>query len=221
MITEEDIIFEDNHILVVNKPVCVPVQLDSSEDESLFEMCKEYIKVKYKKEGNVYLGMVHRLDRPVSGIILFAKTSKAAKRLSEELRNKDFKKTYYAIVQGRLKNSGKLKDYIYRKSATSHITSNPKKGKEAKLSYKVLWYEDNKTYLKINLETGRHHQIRVQFANQNHPLIGDFRYGSKIKFPNKSIALHAGELSFMHPTKKEMLTFKSNPSFYEAYPNLK
>ncbi len=208
-----NIIFEDNHLLVINKPACIPVQPDSSQDESLFDMCKEYIKVKYKKPGNVFLGIVHRLDRPVSGIIVFAKTSKAAKRLSEEIRNKNFKKTYYAILQGKLEKSGVLENYIYRKDATSFITKDKNSGKEAVLSYKPLKFKDNTTLVEIDLKTGRHHQIRVQFAYINHSLLGDFRYGSKIKFQNKSIALHAGKLSFIHPTKKEEMSFQSKPPF--------
>jgi len=213
MIIEKHILFEDNHLLVVNKPACIPVQPDNSRDESLFDMCKEYIKIKYNKPGNIFLGIVHRLDRPVSGVIVFAKTSKAARRLSEEIRNRNFTKTYYALVQGELKNAGTLTNYIYRKDATSFITKDKRLGKEAILSYTSLKYRNNATLVEVDLKTGRHHQIRVQFSNIQHPLIGDFRYGSKIKFQNKSIALHAGKLSFVHPTKKELLTFESKAPF--------
>ena len=205
-----NILYEDNHLLVVIKPANLPTCLDSSNDRDLLSLMKEYIKEKYQKPGNVYLGLVHRLDRPTLGIIVFAKTSKAADRLAKQINSKQFKKTYYAVVEGTPKKSDTLKDYLYKdeKTNTSYVTDE-KKGKEALLEYTTIKTIDNLSLVKINLLTGRHHQIRVQFSSRNYPLYGDHRYNKKYLNDNKTdLALVAKELSFYHPVTKELLHFE-------------
>lgn len=207
-----NILYEDNHLLVVVKPANLPTCLDSSNDKDLLTLMKEYIKDKYRKPGNVYLGLVHRLDRPTEGIIVFAKTSKAAERLAKQINNKEFQKTYYAVVEGIPKESDTLKDYLYKdeKNNTSKVI-NKDNGKEAILKYTTIATKDNLSLLKINLLTGRHHQIRVQFSSRNYPLYGDHRYNPKYFNDNKTeLALIAKELSFYHPTTKELLHFEIN-----------
>ena len=209
------IIFEDNHIIVVEKKPNIPSQSDKTGDMDMLTLVKQYIKEKYQKPGNVYLGLVHRLDRPVGGVIVFAKTSKAASRLSKQVRDKVFKKEYLAVVDGSFeKNSGTLENYLYkdRKNNTSYVVSKDKKdAKFAKLDYEVLKYdkENNLSLLKIDLHTGRHHQIRVQLANVGHSIYGDQRYGTRGK--NKQIALWAYKLTIEHPTKKEKMEFQDMP----------
>ena len=207
---KNNIIYEDNHIIVVNKPVNIPVQEDSSKDIDLLTLIKNYLKVKYNKPGNVYLGLVHRLDRPVGGIMVFAKTSKAASRLSEEARTNKINKTYYAVVHGKINNKGHLEDYLYKnnKTNTSYVVDKTK-GKLAILDYELTQYKDNLSLVKINLITGRSHQIRVQFSSRGYPLVGDQRY-NKNPIKNVSIALFAKKLEFIHPTKKEHLSFEIN-----------
>lgn len=202
-----NILYEDNHLLVVEKPVGVLSQADSSNTLDMLTILKKYIKEKYNKPGNVYLGLVHRLDKNVGGVMVFAKTSKAAKRLSEEIRNKKVKKTYLAICKGIIKEDGKYEDYLEREEYRSKI-STKEKGKIATLTYKVLDTKENETLVKINLETGRHHQIRVQFSSHNYPLLGDDKYGTKGKY---EVALYAYKLSFYHPTTKEKLEFTLLP----------
>lgn len=204
------VLYEDNHLLVVVKPACVPVQADESGDPALLDLCKEYIKKKYNKPGNVFLGLVHRLDRPVSGVIVFARTSKAASRLSNQFRKHDTKKSYLALCEGSLKKQATLIDYLERKERHSFVSTKAK-GKQAELSYHLLKSEKNINMIEIDLKTGRHHQIRVQFSSRGNSLLGDFRYGSKVKFPNKSIALHSHQLTIFHPTSKKELTFTAEP----------
>ena len=205
-----NILFEDNHLLVVHKPANMPVCLDSSNDIDLLSKLKEYLKIKYNKPGQVYLGLIHRLDRPVEGIMVFAKTSKAASRLSEQVRNNQLNKTYYAIVENNLPKKGTFNDYLTKneKNNTSYIT-NEKNGKKATLEYTLIAKKDNLNLVKINLITGRHHQIRVQFSHHGYPLYGDHKYNQKFINDNKTnIALIAKKLSFYHPTTKELLTFE-------------
>lgn len=204
------IIYEDNHLLVVNKPANMPVCADSSKDEDLLSKLKEYIKNKYNKPGQVYLGLVHRLDRPVEGIMVFAKTSKAASRLSNQITNNKFNKTYYAIVENNPEKEGTFIDYLYKdnNSNTSYITTE-NKGKKSILEYKLINKKNNLNLVKINLLTGRHHQIRVQFSHHGYPLYGDHKYNKNFIKDNKSnIALVAKKLEFYHPTTKELLTFE-------------
>ena len=197
-----NVIYEDNHILVVD----VPTQEDESKDIDFLTMLKEYIKVKYNKPGNVYLGLIHRLDRPVGGIMVFAKTSKAASRLSEQVRNKTFKKIYNAIVEGIIDEKGRLIDYLL-KDTKKNIVRVDKNGKEAILNYKRLNYKGNYSLVEINLETGRSHQIRVQMMNHGYPLYGDQKYNKNAKV-GEQIALFAKKIEFVHPTTKEKMTFE-------------
>lgn len=207
------IIYEDNHILVVVKPINVPVQEDDSKDLDLLTMLKQYIKEKYNKPGNVYLGLIHRLDRPVGGLMVFAKTSKAASRLSEQVRNHTFKKEYQAIVLGKVKDEDTLIDKLIKDSKTN-ITKVSNEGKEAILNYKLLNYKDNYSKVLIDLKTGRSHQIRVQFSSRNHPLYGDQRYNKEAKV-GEQIALFASKITFTHPVTKENLTFEEKlPNTY-------
>lgn len=200
------ILYEDNHIIVVEKPPNVPSQADKTTDEDMLTIIKSYIKEKYNKPGNVYLGLVHRLDRPVGGIMVFAKTSKAASRLSEEIRNNTFHKTYLAVIQGTMPKEGKLEDYLIKDNNKniSYIATKDK-GKYSALEYKIVNTKNNLSLVEINLITGRSHQIRLQFASRNHPLLGDSKYGNN---PNNiNIALFAKSITFTHPTTKEKLTF--------------
>lgn len=204
------IIYEDNHLLVVNKPANMPVCLDSSNDIDLLSKLKEYLKIKYQKTGSVYLGLVHRLDRPVEGIMVFAKTSKAASRLAKQISNNQFNKTYYAVVENNPPKTKTFIDYLYKdqKTNTSFITTE-NKGKKSILEYTLIAKKNNLNLVKINLQTGRHHQIRVQFSSRNYPLYGDHRYNKKFKNDNTTnIALIAKKLSFYHPTTNELLTFE-------------
>ena len=202
-----NIIYEDNHLLVVEKPINIPVCKDESNDLDLLSILKQYLKEKYDKKGNVYLGLVHRLDRPVGGIIVFAKTSKAASRLSNQIREHKITKTYYAVVENKIDNEGTLKDYLIKDNKTNITKTTTKdKGKEAILTYKKIKTIDNLSLIKINLETGRPHQIRVQFSSRNNPLYGDKKYNNKVN--NDSIALFAKQLSFYHPVTKELLSFE-------------
>ena len=210
-----NIIYEDNHIIVVEKIPNILSQDDETGDISMMKLVKDYLKEKYNKPGNVYLGLVHRLDRPVGGVIIFAKTSKAASRLSDEVRKKVFKKEYLTIVDGKFENDkGTLENYLYKDKKTniSYVVSKDKKqAKIAKLDYEVLKYDRKKdlSILKINLHTGRHHQIRVQLSNINHSIYGDQKYGKRGK--NKQIALWAYKLTIIHPTKKEKMVFTTLP----------
>jgi len=209
-----NVIYEDNHLLVVEKPINIPVQADESKDLDLLTMLKEFIKKRDKKLGNVYLGLVHRLDRPVGGVMVFAKTSKCASRLSEQVRNRTLKKTYYAVVEGKLDKTGTFKDYLLKDTKTN-IVKVDKKGKEAILDYELINYKDNLSLVKINLKTGRSHQIRVQFSSRNHPLYGDNKYNRNAKV-GEQIALFAKELELIHPTTKEILKF--NLELKNKYP---
>jgi len=205
---EINIIYEDNHLLVVEKPVNIPVCEDETKDLDLLTILKKFLKEKYRKEGNVYLGLVHRLDRPVGGIMVFAKTSKAASRLSNQVREKKLIKTYYAVIENGIELKGTLRDYLIKntKTNTSAVTTK-EKGKEAILNYEVIASKNNLNLVKINLITGRSHQIRVQFASRNNPLYGDQKYNINAK-AHSNIALFSKKLEFIHPTTKEKLVFE-------------
>ena len=204
-----NILYEDNHIIVVEKKPNILSQSDNTHDLDLLTMVKEYIKEKYNKKGNVYLGLVHRLDRPVGGIMVFARTSKAASRLSKQIQDKKFKKYYFAITSKVLKEKkGKLTDYIEKLPNGNSIITTKEKGKLSTLEFSELEHNSKHSLVKIKLETGRHHQIRVQFANLGYPLCGDQRYGIEDK---TQIALYAYHLEFIHPTTKEVLTFEKTP----------
>ena len=207
------VLYEDNHIIVVVKPHNVLSQSDSTNDIDMLTIVKEYIKKKYNKPGNVYLGLVHRLDRPVGGVMIFAKTSKAASRLTDMIKNHNISKKYLAVVHGIIKEKeGKYTDYLVKLDNGNTIVTTKEKGKVSELKYKVLEenQKENLSLVEIELLTGRHHQIRVQFSSRNHPLYGDQRYGKQDK---KQIALWAYELRVIHPTTKEEMTFKFLPNF--------
>lgn len=204
-----NILYEDNHLIVVVKPYNVLSQSDNTKDIDMLTIIKNYIKEKYNKPGNVYLGLVHRLDRPTGGIMIFAKTSKAASRLSKQIKDNKFTKKYLAVVHGILeKKENILVNYLKKDENNNSLITNEKEGKYAKLHYKVL--KENKDYsvLDILLETGRHHQIRVQLKNIGHPLYGDQRYGINDK---KQLGLFAYHLEFYHPVTKEKLIFEYMP----------
>lgn len=209
------VIYEDNHIIVVEKTPNIPSQADKTGDMDMLTLVKNYIKEKYNKPGNVYLGLVHRLDRPVGGVMVFAKTSKAASRLSEQVRTKSLKKTYLAVVDGKLENkTGVLEDYLYkdeRNNISKVVKKEKKNAKLAKLDYEVLKYNEvkNLSLLKINLHTGRHHQIRVQLSNFGHSIFGDQKYGTR--GTGKQIALWAYKLKIQHPTTKQEMEFEDLP----------
>jgi 23S rRNA pseudouridine1911/1915/1917 synthase len=209
------ILYEDNHLLIVVKPPNMPTQADDSLDLDLLTALKEDIKQRYAKPGSVYLGLVHRLDRPVGGVMVFAKTSKAASRLSESVRSRDFGKCYWAIVHGTPNNAeDKLVHYLVKDTKTNMVTAVDKKHPEAKeaiLEYKTLGSENGLSLVYVQLHTGRSHQIRVQFASIGSPLYGDQRYGEHLNKAGQQIALWSAELSFEHPTLKERLTFQSLP----------
>lgn len=202
------ILYEDNHLIVVVKPSGILSQEDNTKDSDMLTIIKQYIKKKYNKPGNVYLGLVHRLDRMTGGIMVFAKTSKAASRLSEQIRNHKFEKYYLAVTKNLItEKEDILNDCILvdEKKGISKIDSN---GKKASLEYQLLKYIDGFSLVKIKLYTGRHHQIRIQFASRGYPLYGDTLYGSGPQVP---LSLYAYSIKFNHPITKEVLEFKNFP----------
>ncbi len=205
------VFFEDNHLLILYKPAGLLVQGDVTEDVSLLDLGKAWVKERRQKPGKVFLGLVHRLDRPVAGVIAFARTSKAASRLSEQFRSGKTRKSYTAVVEGVMpEKSGALVDYIERGERTSRIVSAPgPQVREARLSYRVVDSSESESLVEIWLETGRKHQIRLQLAHGGHPVLGDLRYGAAAPLPERRIALFAHELTIEHPTRKEPLTFRA------------
>ena len=203
------VVYEDNHIIVVNKTASEIVQGDKTGDTPLSEMVKEYLKVKYNKPGNVFVGVTHRLDRPVSGVVVFAKTSKALSRLNDMFRLGEVKKTYWAIVKDRpkeleselthwmVRNEKQNKSYAYDKERPN--------SKKAILRYKLIGHSQNYHLLEVDLQTGRHHQIRCQLAKMGCPIKGDLKYGSPRSNPDGSICLHARRVTFVHPVSKEVI----------------
>lgn len=212
--TKLKVLYEDNHIIVVEKPFNVLSQGDSTGDLDLLSMVKEYIKVKYNKPGNVYCGLVHRLDRVTGGIMVFARTSKAAKRLSEQFKNHTLSKNYLLICHGKV-DSGTMKDKIKKLDNGNSIISDD--GKEAILEYELISYNKDLdiSLVKVSLQTGRHHQIRVQLSSRNHPLCGDKRYG--ICDNDKQLCLYAYKLEFEHPVTKKVLSFELFPEKKDSW----
>lgn len=208
-----NILYEDNHILVAIKPINVPVQEDSSKDLDFLNMLKLYLKEKYNKPGNVYLGLVHRLDRPVSGVMIFAKTSKAASRLSDQIRKREINKTYLAILDDdTLEDEGIFEDKLL-KDVKVNIVKVDEKGKDSLLEYRVLDKKENMALVEINLITGRSHQIRVQFSSRGYPLYGDQKYNQNAK-SHAQIALFANKIEFVHPVTKKKMLFEAKISNY-------
>ena len=216
-----NVLFEDNHIIVVEKIVNIPSQADKTGDVDMLTIIKDYIKEKYNKPGNVYLGLVHRLDRPVGGVMVFAKTSKAAARLSEQVRVKEFEKKYLVVVNGKLEHEkGTFEDYLLKnekKNMSRVVSENTKNAKYANLDYEVLKYNEeiNLSVVKVHLHTGRHHQIRVQFSSRDHSIYGDQKYGGRGH--GKQINLWAYSLSLFHPITREKLEFKALPELIGSW----
>ncbi|UJL46742.1 RNA pseudouridine synthase [Virgibacillus sp. NKC19-16] len=212
---EIPILYEDNHLLIVEKPINIPVQADNTGDKDLLTYLKQDIKVRYRKPGNVFLGLVHRLDRPVGGVIVFAKTSKAASRMSDVIRRQAMERSYLAVVRGVPdKRQGKLEHYlskIHQENKVYAVPDHHKKAKKALLEYKTIAQTQALSLLSVQLQTGRPHQIRVQLAEIGIPIYGDQKYGSHVNKPGQQIALWAHSLSFEHPTKKEIITVDSHP----------
>lgn len=201
------VIYEDNHLLAVYKPSGLLVQGDRTGDVCLLELGKRWLKARYRKPGNVFLAMVHRLDRPVAGVVLFARTSKAAGRLSRQFRERSVDKHYLAVVGGSVsKEADRLIDHIERRDRLSRVVPTPTdRSQEARLHYTVLGRDSGKSLLKVCLETGRRHQIRIQLAHMGHPILGDLRYGAETPLPGREIALLAHELKVDHPTRNDRL----------------
>ena len=204
------VLYEDNHLLVVNKPNNMLVQPDNTGDMSLEDLAKQYIKIKYKKPFAVFLNAVHRIDRPVSGVVIFARTSKALSRLNEQFRDKGIKKKYWVIVKNRPpQESATLVDFIRRdpKTNKSYVCKkDAQDAKEASLTYKLLASSDNYHLLEVDLHTGRHHQIRCQLANIGCVIKGDLKYGSARSNRDGGISLHARSVEFAHPITKEIVS---------------
>lgn len=206
---KEQIVYEDNHILVINKKVGQLVQGDKTGDESLLDSIKNYIKIRDNKPGNVFLGLVHRIDRPTSGLVIYAKTSKALSRLTQMVKNREVKKTYWAVVpKEMIPQSQRLVHYLQKNEKNNKaivFTKVTDGAKEAILSYNIIKTLDNYHLLEIDLETGRHHQIRAQLSKTGVPIKGDLKYGSPRSNPDGGINLHARKLEFVHPVTKENL----------------
>lgn len=225
---EFNVLYEDNHLLAVEKPVNVPVQKDISKDSDLLSLLKQYIKEKYNKPGNVFLGLVHRLDRPVGGAMIFARTSKAASRLSEQIRKREIKKIYLVVVNGKLdKKRGTLVDYLLKNRENNIVKVVPgtvPKSRKAVLRYSVIEETDKLSLVMVYLRTGRPHQIRVQFSNIGHPVFGDKKYGDdKNTGYSNALCVWSHILEFRHPVKNEIVRITSNPPDcfpWNMFPNL-
>ena len=206
---QEQVVFEDNHLLVINKKAGQLVQGDKTGDESLLDSLKNFIKIKDKKPGNVFLGLVHRIDRPTSGLVIYAKTSKALTRLTQMVKNREIKKTYWAVVpKVEIPKSQRLIHYLKKNEKNNKSTVFPKPSEGAKesiLNYEIIKTLDNFQLLEIDLETGRHHQIRAQLSKIGVPIKGDLKYGSPRSNPDGGIHLHARKLEFVHPVTNENL----------------
>lgn len=204
---QEQIVFEDNHLLVINKKAGQLVQGDKTGDLSLLDLIKNFIKVRDQKPGNVFLGLVHRIDRPTSGLVIYAKTSKALSRLTQMVKNREIKKTYWAVVpKTEIPKSQRLINYLQKNEKNNKATVFPKAtegAKEAILNYEIIKVLDNFQLLEVDLETGRHHQIRAQLSRIGVPIKGDLKYGSARSNPDGGIHLHARQLEFIHPVTKE------------------
>ena len=205
-----EVLYEDNHIIVVVKPINILSQSDNTKDIDMLNIIKNYIKEKYNKPGNVYLGLVHRLDRPTGGVMVFARTSKSASRLSKQIKEGSLKKTYLAVVPNFNLKKGTFIDYLEKDKNNNSIIASKEKGKYAKLNFETITKKNNNALVKIDLLTGRHHQIRVQFSSRGYPLYGDQRYG---RMDKKQLALFAYKLEFLHPVTKEKMVFKKEPNY--------
>lgn len=210
-----EVLYEDNHIIAINKKPGDIVQGDKTGDTPLSELVKNYIKIKASKPGDVFLGTVHRIDRPVSGIVLFAKTSKALSRLNEMFRNKEIKKTYWAVVKNKPpKDSGMLEHFLLKdeaKNKSKAFVNQVKNSLPSVLEYSVICASEKYFLLEVNPHTGRHHQIRAQLSAMGSPIKGDLKYGAERNNQDASIHLHSRCVTFIHPVKKELLTITAPP----------
>ncbi len=200
-----EILYEDNHLIAVHKPGGILVQGDRSRETSLMDMVKDYIKKKCNKPGKVFLGLVHRLDRPVSGVVLFARTSKSASRLSEQWRERSITKIYWALVHGKMPlPSGRLISYLKKRRQRVSLTDKThERAQEAALTYRTIFVRGKVSLLEVNLHTGRKHQIRAQLSAEGCPIVGDMKYGAPDRREDGTICLIARSLTFMHPTRPE------------------
>jgi 23S rRNA pseudouridine1911/1915/1917 synthase len=207
------VLYEDNHLIAIQKPFGMLTQGDRTGDISLLDLARGYIKEKYQKPGEVYLGLVHRLDRPAGGVVVFSRTSKSAKRMSEKFREREVKKIYRAVVEGIVSPpTGELTHYLLKSGAKMKIsTEDTPDGQEARLIYEVVDSRDDKSLLEINLITGRKHQIRAQMGAIGHPITGDIKYGSKTEFMRGAIALFSRSLTFTHPVSGVEMTISADP----------
>jgi len=216
-----DILYEDNHLIALNKRAGDLVQGDKTGDKPLPDLIKTYIKDKYNKPGNVFCGVIHRLDRPTTGIVLFARTSKGLERMNAAFKNRETKKQYWALVEGKIEDGRDLQHYLKKNSKTNKSTvfKRPEpEAKEALLSFKVLNIGDRYSLVEIDLHTGRHHQIRAQFSAIGHPVKGDVKYGARRGERDKSICLHSRNLTFEHPTTKELVNIiAKTPSTFDPF----
>ena len=208
-----EVLYEDNHLIAVNKPAGIPVQGDRSGDPSLMDVTREYIRAKYKKPGRVFLGLVHRLDRPVSGVVLFARTSKGASRISRQWRERTVGKTYRALVHGNPDPaSGSMLCHVQKEQGRVRIARAEEPGsQEAALDYRTLKRKGDHTLIEVVLHTGRKHQIRVQLAAAGWPIVGDVKYGAPFPLEDRSIRLTASSLTFKHPTLGHEITLEAPP----------
>ena len=210
-----DVLFCDNHLLAVAKPAGMPVVPDDSGDLSLFDMARSWVEVEFDKPGRAFLGVVHRLDRPVSGVVLFARTSKAAARLTEQFREQQAAKTYIAICHGLPRqDDGKLVHWLSKDERRNRVTASASKrgnAKRAVTQFRALLCEGKQTLVELIPETGRPHQLRAAMASIDMPVVGDVKYGAPKPLPDKTIALHARELTVAHPTTKKATTFSCQP----------
>lgn len=208
-----EILYEDNHVLGVLKPAGLLAQGDRTGDATALDQAKAYLKQKYQKTGNVYLGLVHRLDRPVSGVMVLARTSKAASRLARSFHDRDVSKTYLAVVIGEMsEDSGELAGHVERTHTRSRLAGAPTaRSKEAVLAFRVLARGAGTSLVEVTPTTGRHHQIRLQFSAAGHPVLGDMKYKAREPLPDRAIALHAAMLRFPHPVREETVELKAAP----------
>ena len=207
------ILYMDNHLLVVNKPPGMLVQQDETNDPDLLRLGKQYLKETFRKQGQAFLGLVHRLDRPASGVVVLARTSKAAARLSDQFRRRTPEKEYLVLVEGACTGSGALRHTLAAsvRSGVRIVPAGDVSGKEARLQWRSLGVRDDLSLLSVQLETGRKHQIRVQFSAEGHPILGDFRYGAVRELDGRNLALHAYRLTVAHPVTQERMTFCTPP----------
>lgn len=215
-------LFEDNHLLTLNKPAGLLSQADITGDPDLVTLARAYLKKKYNKPGNVYIGLVHRLDRPASGAMVLARTSKAARRLSKAFRDRRIKKEYIVVVEGLIEGSGVMEDYLHKGAGRAHVVQDEQSGKYSSLRWRALNSDGVFSSVGVELITGRAHQVRCQFAARGFPVLGDVRYGARHRFDGRTIALHCCRLAFEHPVAR--VPVEVNAAFPQSWvdilPNL-